>query len=102
MKVKVRGQGQRSRIKVTKVKNVKTPIFRLALGNMVKGQGHMGQSQDHRGQGRRSMSNVARVKVKGCRSRSKVKVVGKGQRWKSHGQRSRSQDQGCWGSFLYH
>ncbi len=62
---KCEGQGHRSKVKVTKVKNVKIPVFSLVSEKMVQGQGHKGQ-----GQGRRSRS-----KVVGQGHRVKVKVV---------------------------
>ncbi len=60
---KCEGQGHRSKVKVTKVKNVKIPVFSLVSEKMVQGQG-----QGH--QGRRSRS-----KVVGQGHRFKVKVV---------------------------
>ncbi len=44
------GQGHRSKVKVTKVKNVKTPVFSLVSEKVVQGQGHKGQGQGHKGQ----------------------------------------------------
>ncbi len=37
---KFEGQGHRLKVKVTKVKNVKIPVFSLVSENMVYGQGH--------------------------------------------------------------
>ena len=51
---KFEGQGHRSKVKVTKVKNVKIPVFSLLSEKMVQGQGHKGQGQGHQGQGSRS------------------------------------------------
>ncbi len=51
------------KVKVTKVKNVKIPVFGLVSEKVVQGQGHKGQGQGHKGQ-------WSKVKVKGCRSRS--------------------------------
>ncbi len=68
---KFEGQGDRSKVKVSKVKNVKITVFSLVSEKMVQGQGHMGQDQGHQGQGRRSRS-----KVVGQGHRVKVKVVG--------------------------
>ncbi len=48
------GQGHRSKVKVTKVKNVKIPVFSLVSEKMVQGQGHEGQGQGHKGQRSRS------------------------------------------------
>ncbi len=45
---KFEGQGHRSKVKVTKVKNVKIPVFSLVSENVVQGQGHEGQG--HKGQ----------------------------------------------------
>ena len=53
---KFEGQGHRSKVKVTKVKNVKIPVFSLVSEKVVQGQGH--ESQGHKGQSRRSKSKV--------------------------------------------
>ncbi len=45
---KFEGQGHRLKVKVTKVKNVKIPVFSLVLEKMVQGPGHKGQG--HQGQ----------------------------------------------------
>ena len=58
---KFEGQGHRSKVKVTKVKNVKIPVFSLVSEKVAQGQCHEGQG--------RSRSQ-----------RSKVKVVGQGER----------------------
>ena len=42
---KFEGQGHRSKVKVTKVNNVKNPVFSLVSEKVVKGQGHTGQGQ---------------------------------------------------------
>ncbi len=44
------GQGHRSKVNVTKVNNVKIPVFSLVLEKVskVQGQGHEGQGQSHR------------------------------------------------------
>ncbi len=59
------GQGHRSKVKVTKVKHVKIPVFSLVSEKVVQGQGvkvkvtkvvgqvHEGQGQCHKSQGRR-------------------------------------------------
>ena len=73
------GQGHRSKVKVTKVKNVKTLVFSLVSEKVVLGQDHEDQGQGHRGQGRRSRSKVARVIVVGQGHEGQgqgVKVVG--------------------------
>ena len=41
-------EGYRSKIKVTKVKNLKIPVFSLVSEKMVQGQGHKGQGQSQR------------------------------------------------------
>ncbi len=43
---KFEGQGHRSKVKVTKVKSVKIPVFSLLSEKMVQGQGHRDQGQD--------------------------------------------------------
>ncbi len=48
------GQGHRSKVKVTKVKNVKISVFSLVSEKVVQGQGHEGQGQGHKGQRSRS------------------------------------------------
>ena len=50
------GQGHRSKVKVTKVKNVKIPVFSKVSEKVVQGQGHKSQGQGHKGQSRRSRS----------------------------------------------
>ncbi len=72
------GQGHRSKVKVTKVKNVKIPVFGLVSEKVVQGQGHEGQG--HKGQRSRSWVKVTKVKGQGRGSRSKV--VGQGHRVK--------------------
>ncbi len=49
---KCEGQGHRSKVDVTKVKNVKIPVFSLFSEKMVQGQGHKVHGQGHTGQGR--------------------------------------------------
>ena len=51
-----RGEGHRSKVKVTKVKNVKILVFSLVSQKVVLGQGQEGQGQGHKGQGQRSRS----------------------------------------------
>ncbi len=74
---KFEGQGHRAKVKVTKVKNVKIPVFSLVSEKMVQGQGHgikvtgsrsRDQGKGHKGQGCRSMSKVV-VMVTGLRSK---------------------------------
>ncbi len=48
------GQGRRSKVKVSKVKNVKIPVFSLVSEKVVQGQGHEGKG--HKGQGSRPKS----------------------------------------------
>ncbi len=64
------GQGHRSKVKVTKVKNIKIPVFSLVSEKVAQGQGHEGQGQGHKGQGHRSRS-----KPVGQGHEVKVKVV---------------------------
>ena len=45
---KFESQGHRSKVKVTKVKNVKIPVFSLVSEKVVQGQGHEGQGQGRR------------------------------------------------------
>ena len=47
---KFEGLGHRSKVEVTKVKNVKIPVFSLVSEKMVQGQGHKGQAQGQQGQ----------------------------------------------------
>ena len=49
-------QGHKSKVKVTKVKNVKILVFSLVSEKVVQGLGHEGQGQGHKGL--RSMSKV--------------------------------------------
>ena len=60
-------QGHRSKVKVTKVNNVKILVFSLISEKVVQGQGH-------RGQGQRSRSKVARAKLKGHKSTQGCRV----------------------------
>ena len=94
---KFEGQGHRSKVKVTKVKKCKNSSFQPSIRkygprsrsqrsrSKVVGQGQMsqrsrstvvGQGHKFKVKGRKSRSNVTKVKV-GCRSRSqgKVKVI---------------------------
>ncbi len=59
----------RSKVKVTKVENIKTSAFSLVSENVVQGQGHEGQGQ-------RLQASRSKVKIKGRGSRSWIKVVG--------------------------
>ena len=64
--VKFDGQGHSTKVKVTKVKNPKIPVFSLALEKVVQGhggQGHKGQRSSSRSS--RSMSQRSRSKLFG-------------------------------------
>ncbi len=54
-------QGHRSKVKVTKVKNVKIPVFSLVSEKVVQGQRHEGQGQGSRS---KAIGQDHRVKVK--------------------------------------
>ncbi len=65
---KSEGQGHRSKVKVTKVKNVKIPVFSPASENVVQCQGYEGQG--HKGQGQRLQG------LQGARSKAVGQVIG--------------------------
>ena len=72
------GQDHRSKVKVTKVKNVKNSVFSLVSEKVVQGQGHKGQdqrSQRSRWEGQCQKSQGSRPNVVAQSYGVRVKVV---------------------------